>query len=74
MSGAGKCPCHGCTPETGRGPGCHTEACPHGWAEWDRAHRRQRAALGEAKSWQNNIDALLAGGAIKTMKKRRHMK
>ena len=41
-----KCPCGDCTPETGRGPGCHNKDCPRGWYEWDQrqqARRQERA-------------------------------
>lgn len=48
MTGAmADCPCRGCTAETGRGQGCHCEACPRGWADWNRLHiaeRNQRRA------------------------------
>lgn len=71
---AAESPCKHCTEETGRGPGCHTEACPHGWADWDRMHRRQREAIGEAKRMQKNADSLLAEGAIKNRKKRGRQK
>lgn len=36
------CPCRGCTAETGRGQGCHSETCPRGWAEWNRLHIAER--------------------------------
>ena len=36
-------PCWGCTPETGRGPGCHNKDCPRGWYEWDQKQQERRA-------------------------------
>ena len=39
-----RCPCHGCTPETGRAPGCHGESCPHGWMEYQRQYREYHEA------------------------------
>lgn len=73
MSGAGKCPCHGCTEETGRSPTCHHDGtCQRGHAEWQRAHTAERAARNKAKSRQNDADGMLAENAIKTIKRRRY--
>ena len=47
-----ECPCRHCTTETGRGPGCHSESCPHGWADWNREHvaeRERRRAIEAAE-------------------------
>ena len=48
-----KCPCIGCTKETGRSEHCHNESCPHGWLEWRRQYTEAKEAernrgLGEA--------------------------
>ena len=73
MSGAGKCPCHGCTEETGRSPTCrHDGTCQHGHTEWQRAHIAERTARSKALGWQSEADGVLARGAIKTIKRRRH--
>lgn len=41
---SGPSPCKTCTPETGRGPECHTKDCPRGWYEWDQQHQAEREA------------------------------
>lgn len=43
------CPCKGCTPESGRGPGCHSKWCPHGWYDWNQRHMLRRAAQNAAR-------------------------
>lgn len=53
-----KCPCHGCTPETGRHPGCHTEDCPHGWAEYDRQRQAEREARRRHESDERVADSV----------------
>ena len=66
-----KCPCYGCTPETGRGPGCHTEACARGWAAWERAHKEARAAVNERRSIESAADGVLCTAAARRLKERR---
>ena len=63
----GDCPCKGCTPETGRAPGCHTKACPRGWWEWDRAHKAER----EARRQTDYAESVLATGAARVARERR---
>ena len=66
---ARKCPCNGCTTETGRGPGCHNDKCPRGWYERDQKHTADRTARNKARGWQDSVDGFLAENAIKTIKK-----
>ena len=66
-----KCPCYGCTPETGRGPGCHTAACPRGWAAWEKAHKEARAAEQERRAMELAADGVLCDAAVKRRRERR---
>ena len=52
-------PCKTCTAETGRGPGCHNPACPHGWYEWDQKHRAEREARAAFKHGMDAAEAVL---------------
>lgn len=71
MSGR-DCPCYGCTAETGRSPTCHHDGtCKRGHGEWQRKHVAESTARSKALGWQNNVDSLLAEGAIKTIRRRR---
>lgn len=53
-----ECPCHGCTTETGRGPGCHNKDCPHGWYEWDQKHKDARRAESKARLGANMAEEI----------------
>ena len=66
-----KCPCYGCTAETGRGPGCHNEDCPRGWAAWDRAHKQEHAADLERRAIETAADNARVSAAAKRLKERR---
>lgn len=68
MSGDG-CPCKGCTPETGRAPGCHTRDCPRGWYEWEQAHQSRKGAERQAYQADNAVNSILRNGATKARRK-----
>lgn len=61
------CPCRGCTPDTGRAPGCHSPDCPHGWYEWDRAHKAER----DARNAADYADSVLTDCAVRAAKARK---
>lgn len=44
-----KNPCRDCKD---RHAGCHTKDCPHGWYEWDIAHKEQRQRIWQEKQNQ----------------------
>lgn len=51
-----KCPCKGCTPETGRAPGCHNDSCPHGWTEYVKAYRETKERQRRAENAETAIN------------------
>ena len=66
-----ECPCRKCTPATGRGPGCHTESCPHGCADWDRRHQNAREDKRRHEQHEIAADGCLAESKIRTLKAQR---
>ena len=64
------CPCRTCTAETGRAPGCHSAACPHGWYDWDQAHKERRAAERAARQADEAQRAIAVDGYRKRRKAR----
>lgn len=68
MSGDG-CPCKGCTAETGRGPGCHTKACPRGWYAWEQERQARKDVERQAYQTDNAVNSILRNGATKARRK-----
>ena len=65
-----ECPCKGCTAETGRAPGCHTAACPHGWSEWDQRHQTERVERRERVLSEMHADVVLTSGAMRMRRRK----
>ena len=61
-----KCPCIGCTPETGRSPDCHGDACKRGWPDYQKEYQEYREEMIKEKK----AEAVTRGFIIESRRKR----
>lgn len=67
-----KCPCNGCTPETGRSPDCHSDKCTHGWSDYQREYEAYREELLAARRDVAISDSVAIAFRRRTRKKNRN--